>query len=78
MWKPIFLALILCGCASSDEEQAYSSNVHPAAWGADGFNVYTPAPEREKNPDAKFYFKECDPSGGKTYYSHTSYICDER
>ena len=76
MWRFLFLAVFLPACASSPEAEPYRSTVHPAAWGSDGFNVFPPAPERDKNPDAKFYFKECDPAG-KTYYSHTSYVCDE-
>tara|TARA_B100001248_G_scaffold59027_1_gene40120 strand:- start:18312 stop:18545 length:234 start_codon:yes stop_codon:yes gene_type:complete len=69
------LSLFLLGCASSEEER-YPAYVHPAAYGADGFPIHAPPPERDHEPDARFYFKECSPTGGRTYYSHTSYVCD--
>ncbi len=70
---PILL-LFLCACAT--EEIDNGARPHPAAYSMDGFTPPVPRPEREPKK-LKFYFKECSVNDSKSYYSTTSYFCDD-
>ncbi|MCB0348874.1 MAG: hypothetical protein KDD37_08555 [Bdellovibrionales bacterium] len=71
---PILL-LLLASCASEEIDEN-APRPHPAAYSMDSFSPPTPRPEREPRK-LKFYFKECSVDDSKSYYSTTSYFCDD-
>jgi hypothetical protein len=87
MRRLAFLALtLLAGCASTPETdrfgseptyEGYSSNPHPASYGADNFMVQKLMPIRAP-ADVNFYNKQCQEAGQASFVSKTSYFCDYR
>lgn len=79
------LTLVLAsGCAaptarlgSEDPERDYArSQAEAAAFAADGFTFRKEQKIRPKN-DFDFYFKRCLRSDDQTFYSKTSYWCED-
>jgi hypothetical protein len=71
----LLLLFLLLGCAT-DDSLDNGARPHPASYGMEGFTPPVPRPEREPKK-LKFYFKECSVSDSKSYYSSTSYFCDD-
>jgi hypothetical protein len=87
----VFVAISLCclagllflsGCASGDgrypasyEDNDDGSRAHPAAYLVDRFQVHHQDVQKQKGPNAPFYFKSCSPAGERYFYSRTSYDC---
>lgn len=74
----------LSACAStSDSEYRMGtepdtplSKADPAAYGADGFTFNKLQKRREPNA-FMFYFKQCTLEDARSYYSKTSYWCND-
>jgi hypothetical protein len=72
----------MAGCASGDGTRmgnepanAYlNSNADPSTYGADAFTFNKREHVRPAN-DFMFYFKNCNLSGERGYYSRTDYWC---
>jgi hypothetical protein len=72
----------LTGCASSDtrmgtdSDLVYQGNADAASFGSDHFTFRKSQKIRPPN-DFKFYFKNCIQDDDRSYYSKTSYWCDD-
>jgi hypothetical protein len=53
------------------------SRAHPASYGSGSFTVDKNQPVGEKNTE-QFYYKNCEEDGHGSWFSKTSYSCNER
>lgn len=76
----VIVGLCAGGCASSSENEDVVSRAHPFSYTADSFMQdhippYHPAQESTSRP---FFLKQCSPTGDTSYFSKSSYFCDDR
>lgn len=87
----LILSFLLLSCGSSNKKEFTSykddkryehfqspvSEAHYSSYGADGFNIYTPAPQRPDPRLLEFYYKFCTGTDEPSYFSESSYVCDD-
>src|ERR1700741_147998 len=74
---------LLTGCASGDHSVKFGSEPEPpqdvqvdsAAYGADWMTFRKSMPVRPRGDD-DFFFKRCETTSRRTFYSRTDYVCD--
>jgi hypothetical protein len=75
---------ITAGCSTPDtrrstepDPDSYDSNAHPAAYGMESAFLGKTQKVRPAN-DFQFYYKNCTQTDNRSYYSKTSYWCNDR
>ena len=71
------LILSLTGCATSESEVMDMSHPYSDIQGS----FMTQEPRSVRSEDDKpnlFFYKECSPTGDSSYYSKSSYFCEDR
>ncbi|PIU01156.1 MAG: hypothetical protein COT74_01220 [Bdellovibrionales bacterium CG10_big_fil_rev_8_21_14_0_10_45_34] len=72
-WTAVGISFfLLLGCSTPQ----HTSRAHPASYVSDQFDIHPSPPQHEVEKRGPFFFKQCDPTGDRSYYSNTSYQCD--
>lgn len=74
----ISLLFVQMACTTTAPREQPTAYYHPASYSADGFMVDNPAPVHEESPkDQIFYHTKCSLTSPQSFYSQTSYYCDD-
>ncbi|MCB0341978.1 MAG: hypothetical protein H6626_06695 [Pseudobdellovibrionaceae bacterium] len=70
--------LFLWGCASTDDlADSNAENLGAEHYVLESMYIERQMPRRPAAEDARFFYKECESTDGRAYYSKTSYDCTQ-
>ncbi|MBX2987199.1 MAG: hypothetical protein KF802_04810 [Bdellovibrionaceae bacterium] len=71
------LMLICVGTAACAAKERPQGRPHPATLANDLFQVEQGMPVREVKPNQPFFFKKCEMSRSRPYFTKTEYECND-